>query len=166
MVLEHVLLDDDAVDVVGAGMEAEVPEGKPHSEQRNLAMRDVVEEYAAEGEQLEVFVAAHVPDGELVCLRLECPYHKTLETLCDILCFANVVQVFDDFFGCLDAPEYDICTAGKSFFVAGGERVAPLLCREFLWAQHLAHAVGKYLGACSRNRAEARFFQRVQQFVQ
>ena len=112
VVLEHVFFYDDAVDVVGAGIEPEFSEREAHPEQRDFDMRDVVEEYAAEREQLEVFIAAYMPDGELVRLWLECPYHEALESLRNVLRFAHVVQVLDDFFGCLDAPEYDVRAPG------------------------------------------------------
>ena len=112
MVLEYVFFDDDTVDVVGTAVQAKFPERKPHAEKRYFDMRAVVEEYAAEREQLEVFVTAHVPDGELVGLRLECPYHETLESVGDILRVADVFQVFNDFFCGLDAPENDVRTTG------------------------------------------------------
>ena len=47
VVLEYVFFDDDAVDVVGAAVQAEFPEGKPHAEQRDFDMRDVIEVQAA-----------------------------------------------------------------------------------------------------------------------
>ena len=90
VVLEYVFFDDDAIDVVGTAVQAEFPEGKPHAEKRYFDMRDVVEVQAAEGEQFEVFVTAHMPDGELVGLRLECPYHETLESVGGVLRFADV----------------------------------------------------------------------------
>ena len=104
-------------------------------------MRHIVEVESAEGEQFEVFVATNVADGELVCLRLECPNDKTLKSVSDVLRFADVFQMLDDFFGGFGAADDDVCTAGEAFFMAGGKRVAPLLRGEFSRAQNLTHAV-------------------------
>ena len=164
--MEHVLFDDDAVDVVGAGVQPEFAERKPHAQQRNFDMRDVVEVQAAEREQLEVFIAAHVADRELVRLRLECPHDKTLETARDVLRLAHVFQMFNDFFCSFGTADDDVCAAGEAFLVASGKRVAPLLCREFFRAQNLTHAVGEDFGARARNGTEPRFFQNVEQVVE
>ena len=129
-------------------------------------MRDVVEVKAAEGEQLEVFVAAHVTDWELVGLRLERPHDKALESLGDVLRFADVFQMLDNLFVRLDAADDDVRAAGKPFLVAGGKRVAPLLCGEFFRAQDLTHAVGEDFGACARYGTESRILQDVDQFVE
>ena len=107
-----------------------------------------------------------MPDGELVRLRLERPHHETLEPLCDVLRLAHVIQVLDDFFGCFHAAEYDVRTAGEPLFVAGCERVAPLLCGELLGAEHLPHAVGEDFGACARHGTEPGLLEYVEQFVQ
>lgn len=128
-------------------------------------MRDVVEVQSRKREQLEVFVAAHVADGELVGLRLECPHHETLEPVCDILRLAHVIQMLDDFFGGFDAAEDDIRAAGEPLLVAGGERVAPYLRGELFWAQYLAHAVGENFGTGARNGTETCRLENVEQLV-
>ena len=166
VILENVLFDDNAVDVVGTGVEPEFAERKSHAEERYFDMRDVVEIKAAEGEQLEVFVPAHVTDWELVGLRLECPHDKALETVGDVLRLADVFQMFDYFFVCFDATDDDVCASGKAFLVAGGKRVAPLLCGELFRAQNLTHAVGEDFGACARYGTESRILQDVDQFVE
>jgi len=51
VVLEHVFFDDDAVDVVGAGVQAEFAERESHAEERDFNVRDVVEVEAAEREE-------------------------------------------------------------------------------------------------------------------
>lgn len=151
MILEHVFFNHDAVDVVGAAVQPEFAERESHAKERDFDMRDVVEEKAGKREQFEVFVTANMPDGELVRLRLERPHHKALESAGDVLRFAHVIQMLDDFFGRFDAPENDVRAAGESLLVAGGERVAPLLCGELFGAQHLAHAVGEDFGAGARD---------------
>ena len=128
-------------------------------------MRDVVEVQSRKREQLEVFVAAHVADGELVGLRLECPHHETLEPVCDILRLAHVIQMLDDFFGGFDAAEDDIRAAGEPLLVAGGERVAPYLRGELFRAQDLAHTVGENFGTGARNGTEACRLENIEQLV-
>ena len=166
VVLEYVFFDDNAVDVVGAGVQPEFPERKSHAEERNFDVRDVVEVQAGKREQLEVFVAANVADGELVGLRLERPHDKALEAVGDVLRFADVFQMLDDFFGGFDAANDDVRAAGEAFLVAGGKRVAPLLRGELPWAQNLTHAVGEDFCACSRDGTETCIFQNVEQFFE
>ena len=129
-------------------------------------MRNVVEVQAAEREQLEVFVAAHVADRELVGLRLECPHDKALETACNVLRLAHVFQMLDDFFGGFGAADDDVRAAGEPLLVTGGKSVAPLLCGELLWTQNLTHAVGEDFGACARDGTEASFLENVEQLVE
>jgi len=105
-------------------------------------------------------------DRELVCLRLECPDDKALESARDVLRFAHVFQMFYDFFGGLGAADDDVCAAGEAFFVAGGKRVAPLLRGELFGAQDLTHAVGENFGACARNGTETCILENVKQFVE
>ena len=50
VVLQNIFLDDDAVDVVGAGVQAQFSQRKAHSQQRNLNMRDIVQIKTAEGQ--------------------------------------------------------------------------------------------------------------------
>ena len=166
VVLEHVLFDDDTVDVVGAGVQPKFPERKSHAKERNFDVRDVVEVQAAEREQLEVFIAAHMANGELVGLRLERPDDKALESARDVLRFAHVFQMFYDFFGGFCTADDDVCATGEALFVAGGKRVAPLLCGELLGAQDLTHAVRENLGACARDGTETRFLENVKQLVE
>ena len=151
MILEYVLFYYNAVDVVGAAVQPEFAERESHAKERDFDMRDVVEVQAGKREQFEVFVSAHVPNGELVRLRLERPHHKALESLGDILRGTHVFEVLDDFFGSLDAAEHDVRAAGESLLVAGGERVAPLLCGEFFGAKQLSHAVGEDFGSGARD---------------
>ena len=134
VVLKHVLFNDDAVDVIGASVQPKFPERKSHAKERNFNVRDVVEVQAAEREQLEVFVAAHMANRELVGLRLERPDDKALEAACDVLSFAHVFQMFYDFFSGFGAADDDVCAAGETLLVAGGKRIAPLLCRKFFRA--------------------------------
>lgn len=166
VVLKHVLFDDDAVDVIGASVQPEFTERKSHAKQRNFNVWDVVEVQAAEREQLEVFVAAHMADGELVGLRLERPDDKALESARDVLRFAHVFQMFYDFFGGFCTANDDVRAAGEAFLVAGGKCVAPLLRGELLGAQNLTHAVRENLGACAWNGTEACILENVKQFVE
>ena len=124
MILKHILFDDDAVDVVGAGVQSEFPERKSHAKQRNFDMGDVVEVQAAKRKQLEVFIAAYMADGEFVGLRLERPHDKTLESACDVLSFAHIFQMLDDFFGGFGTANDDVCAARESLLVACCKRVA------------------------------------------
>ena len=166
VVLEHVLFDDDTVDVVGAGVKSEVSERKPHAEERHFDVRDVVEVQAAECEQLKVFVAANVADGELVGLRLERPDDKALEAVGNVLRFADVFEMLDDFFGGFGTADDDVRAAGESFLVASGKRVAPLLRRELSWTQDLTHAVGENFCTGAWNGTEASVFQNVEQLIE
>ena len=152
MILKHILFDDDAVDVVGAGVQPEFSERKSHAEERHFDVRDVVEVQAAEREQLEVFFAAYMADGEFVGLRLERPDDKALEAVGNVLRLADVFEMLDDFFGGFGTANDDVCAARESFLVACCKRVAPLLCREFLGTQDLTHAVGENFGAGTRHR--------------
>ena len=166
VVLEYVFFDDNAVDVVGAGVQPEFSERKPHAEERDFDVRDVVEVQAGKCEQLEVFVAADMADGELVGLRLERPHDKALEAVGDILRFADVFQMLDDFFGGFGAADDDVCAAGEAFLVASGKRVAPLLRGELPWAQNLTHAVGEDFCTCARDGTETCIFQNVKQLIE
>ena len=165
MILEYVLFYHNAVDVVGTAVQPEFAERESHAKERDFDMRDVVEVQAGKREQFEVFVTAHVPNGELVRLRLERPYHETLESLGDILRGTHVFEVLDDFFGSLHAAEHDVRAAGESLLVAGGERVAPYLRGELFRAQHLAHTVGENLGTGAWNGAESCRLENVKQLV-
>ena len=90
VVLEHVLFDNDAVDVIGASVKPELAKRKSHAEERNFDVRHIVEVKAAEREQFEVFIAANMADGKLVGLRLERPHDKALEAVSNVLRFADV----------------------------------------------------------------------------
>ena len=166
VILQDVLFDDDAIDVVSAGVQPELAKRKSHAKERNFDVWHIVEVQAGKREQLEVFVAADMADGELVGLRLECPHDKALEAVGDVLRFADVFQMLDDFFGGFGAADDDVCAAGEAFFMASGKRVAPLLCGELSWAQNLAHAVGEDFCACTRHGTETRVLENVEQLVE
>ena len=82
-------------------------------------MRDVVEEYSAEGEHFEILDRGHAADIKPVRLFLKCPGNERQKTAGAVLQFTHDSQVLDDFLRGLLRTEYDICAAGKPLFVAG-----------------------------------------------